>query len=49
MTYSYRVSATNDIGTSSPSNVASATTHPIGPVPIPEGLIGPTGIFVPKL
>ena len=39
LTYSYRVSAINSAGTSSPSNTSSSTTQIIGPVPIPGGLI----------
>lgn len=39
MTYSYRVSAINSVGISSPSNTASSTTHLIGPTPIPGGLV----------
>ena len=35
--YSYRVSAINSIGTSSPSNTASATTKP-APPPVPTGI-----------
>ncbi|HEX5457173.1 MAG TPA: fibronectin type III domain-containing protein [Candidatus Nitrosotalea sp.] len=39
LTYSYRVSAINSVGTSSPSNTASSATHLIGPTPIPGGLV----------
>ncbi len=38
MTYTYRVSAINSVGTSSPSNTASSTTYLAGPAPIPGGL-----------
>ena len=45
VTYSYKVSAINAIGTSSPSNTASTTTYLAGPAPIPGGL----AILLPKL
>ncbi len=40
LTYTYRVSAINSVGTSLPSNTASTTTHLVGPVPVPGNLIG---------
>jgi predicted phage tail protein len=39
MTYTYRVSAINSVGTSPPSNTASSMTHLMGPTPIPGGLV----------
>lgn len=36
ITYTYRVSAINDVGTSTPSNTASATTPSVGPITPPS-------------
>jgi hypothetical protein len=49
LTYTYRVSAINSVGISSPSNTASSTTHLIGPVPIPGGLVPSLGMLAPHL
>ncbi|HET7337822.1 MAG TPA: fibronectin type III domain-containing protein [Candidatus Nitrosotalea sp.] len=48
LTYTYRVSAINSVGTSLPSDTASATTHLVGPVPVPGNLLGSLSI-VPNL
>ncbi|CUR52285.1 protein of unknown function [Nitrosotalea devaniterrae] len=48
MTYSYRVSAINSVGTSSASNTASTTTHLVGPILVPGGQAISLGILAPN-
>jgi len=49
LTYTYKVSAINSVGTSSPSNTASSTTLLLGPPPIPGGLASLGTILMQKL
>ncbi|MDE1812707.1 MAG: fibronectin type III domain-containing protein [Thaumarchaeota archaeon] len=49
LTYTYKVSAINAIGTSSPSNTASSTTLLLGPLPMPGGLASLGTVLMQKL